>query len=708
MAGDGQWVMDIVWHAMLIIWNVLADFWSTWSMELLLVTSFVMQLVLTFFAGLRWRGASDKLRGVIWLSYVSADYVAAAALGHLSLSVCGTSGGRQLIAFWAPFFLLHLGGPDSITAYELEDNKLSARSALGFGLRVAQAVFVVSRSIYGSRALVPAAWLMLLVGVAKYAERTLALRRANLGNVRTSIDRQQRWHEPSDDGDDSDSLLMRAHSNLDMCKHAIVDSYSLDTDAEISKRTTITMPMFDRRSLPKMTEVELSLLYDLLYTKAPVIHTWHGYCVRALSPLVVTAVLLLVEFSNKQGRHRRKQSDVVITRVLLVATLLLETASLVRALGSSWTGFLLYSRLPKGWIRHEAFCASRWPRFRRAVASLGRLAKVRSHRSWSGRMGQLNVLQLVTHEKQADELQFWGDAMRRSRSIVVIAEDVKELVFSCVTDKLNDFRLSLLKHAAPRMHWTDDQIKEAAKFRTKRGQQTLTKYHVEDDLRFSLGDVLQVGILIWHIGTDMYLLMSGKDLQATQGTRVAQKVRAIRTLSNYMMYLLAVRPDMLPDLVSRKLFELNCKDLARLWSEHGTPAAADDLRSSSGLGKVEAILPWNWKLFQLYNKHRPTSSSRNKQEELARMVSDPRYLDSHVSVNPYLVRGRELAKKLHDLEASRELDLVQLILEVWVDILFYAGYRCSKESHAKQLSEGGELITIVWLMAEHAGMFVIS
>ena len=30
----------------------------------------------------------------------------------------------ELTAFWAPFLLLHLGGPDSITAYALEDNEL--------------------------------------------------------------------------------------------------------------------------------------------------------------------------------------------------------------------------------------------------------------------------------------------------------------------------------------------------------------------------------------------------------------------------------------------------------------------------------------------------------------------------------------------------------------------------------------------------------
>lgn len=57
---------------------------------------------------------------------------------------------------------------------------------------------------------------------------------------------------------------------------------------------------------------------------------------------------------------------------------------------------------------------------------------------------------------------------------------------------------------------------------------------------------------------------------------------------------------------------------------------------------------------------------------------------------------------------KEELDIVQVILDVWVKMLFYASYQCSKESHAKQLSQGGELTTIVWLMAEHVGLFIVN
>ncbi|KAG8037245.1 hypothetical protein GUJ93_ZPchr0004g40431 [Zizania palustris] len=166
MAGD-LWVMDIIWHSMVLGLNALVDVWKNWSMEILLGASFVLQLVLALTAGFRWRGTgatSGAVRKVVWFCYVGASYVATTALGKFSVS--GTSGTRQLVAFWSPFFLLHLGGPDSITAFELEDNQLSARYVMEFILRVVGVVYIIYKSISGSWDLILAAWLMFLVGVA--------------------------------------------------------------------------------------------------------------------------------------------------------------------------------------------------------------------------------------------------------------------------------------------------------------------------------------------------------------------------------------------------------------------------------------------------------------------------------------------------------------------------------------------------------------
>jgi hypothetical protein len=44
--------------------------------------------------------------------------------------------------------------------------------------------------------------------------------------------------------------------------------------------------------------------------------------------------------------------------------------------------------------------------------------------------------------------------------------------------------------------------------------------------------------------------------------------------------------------------------------------------------------------------------------------------------------------------------MLQLLLDVWMDFLVYGANRCSRESHAKKLSNGGELTMILWIMTE--------
>nr|AHW98593.1 hypothetical protein [Oryza punctata] len=715
MAGDGRWVMDIIWHTLLHGGDAVGDIWSSWSMEILLGVSFVAQLVLTVTAGFRWRSASAALRHVIWLFYVSADFVATTALGHLSVS--GTAGKRRLVAFWAPFFLLHLGGPDSITAYELEDNQLSARHVLELALRFAGAVYIVYKSTHGSWVLVTASVLMLLVGVAKYAERTLALHRANLANLRRSVERQRRRRRHRKEGggrrppklvfagDDDDALVMKAHALFHICKNSMVDSsvetasHTYDAAAADTKETLFQL---EWPQLFRVMEMELSLMYDFLYTKAAVIHTWHGYAIRAASPVFTAVSLVLVELSNVAGRHRR--SDVVITRVLLVATFLLETASLLRAVSSSWTGFLLHRGLRPGWIRHEALCASRWLRFHRAMNSIGRLANSQAHRRWCGKMGQLSVFQLITGggDRESQDRPWDKECEQYSKkNTMVIPPEVKEVVFRRVRQQLLDLRARMNREAAD-----VDLRKMAANLRTKRGQLALQNRNLLGELRWSLGDELQLGILTWHVATEIFLLLSGRTATAAveDDGVLARRVRTITTLSDYMMYLLAVRPDMLPGLVTRKLFELTCDDLARIWSKHHAPAAA---------ATAADAVPR--KFFRLRRvSPRISHMIRSwEEEELAKMLIDQwRRRDDDtgggVALNKYLSRGVELAMKLLELERKGKEDMVQVILEVWVDMVFYASYRCSKEAHAKQLSQGGELTTVLWLVAEHVGLFLVS
>jgi hypothetical protein len=49
----------------------------------------------------------------------------------------------------------------------------------------------------------------------------------------------------------------------------------------------------------KVVEMELSLMYDVLYTKATVIHTWVGYSIRVASLTASATVTLLFLFYER-------------------------------------------------------------------------------------------------------------------------------------------------------------------------------------------------------------------------------------------------------------------------------------------------------------------------------------------------------------------------------------------------------------------------
>ncbi|EMS67089.1 hypothetical protein TRIUR3_14308 [Triticum urartu] len=159
------------------------DFWNAWAVQSLVLTSLTLQVALVLLAGIRRRGTSWRtFRFMLWLAYQLADATAIYALGHLSFDGA-TPREHRLVAFWAPFLLLHLGGPDNITAYSLEDNMLWLRHLLNLGLQVLGASYVLYKHYIGTQdMLLLAAILMFVVGVVKYGERTWALSRPSKRN----------------------------------------------------------------------------------------------------------------------------------------------------------------------------------------------------------------------------------------------------------------------------------------------------------------------------------------------------------------------------------------------------------------------------------------------------------------------------------------------------------------------------------------------
>jgi hypothetical protein len=104
---------------------VTAEIFSILNPKTLVMLSFLLQVMLLVLAEFRRRIDSGVLRLFVWSAYMLADATAIYVLGHMS--VTSTSSEHELMVFWAPFLLLHLGGQGNITAYAIEDNQLWLR-----------------------------------------------------------------------------------------------------------------------------------------------------------------------------------------------------------------------------------------------------------------------------------------------------------------------------------------------------------------------------------------------------------------------------------------------------------------------------------------------------------------------------------------------------------------------------------------------------
>jgi len=96
--------------------------------------------------------------------------VAIFVLGHLAVRAGQPR--HQLMSFWAPFVLVHLGAQDTITAFSKQDNELWKRHLLSLVTQVAVAGYVVAKASWPDVRLRAAVVLIFVSGCFRYAKRT--------------------------------------------------------------------------------------------------------------------------------------------------------------------------------------------------------------------------------------------------------------------------------------------------------------------------------------------------------------------------------------------------------------------------------------------------------------------------------------------------------------------------------------------------------
>ncbi|XP_059436567.1 uncharacterized protein LOC132169564 [Corylus avellana] len=679
--------------------------YNEWNIQGFVLLSLSIQTILILFAPFRKRTNNAFIIFLLWVAYLGADWAANFGVGLISNSQKFSQkhdDDADILTFWAPFLLLHLGGPDTITAFALEDNALWQRHLVGLLSQVAAAIIVFGQSFPRNRLWVPTV-LLFVAGTIKYGERTRALFLANLNRFRESMLKEpipapcyaklmeeytsmkganlpvqiELIPEPNiysdtghynDDDDVDEGMLVdvaaveHAYSFFKIFDGLIVDLIFSFRESDDSR------PFFRRihpRDAFKVLAIELNFIYETLYTKVAVVHSMVGYIVRFISWLAVMAAFSTFYCLDKKVFRR---IDVGITYTLLFGAIGLDTIALFTLVFSDWTAASIRKPSRYNCIAaiKKLFCPllQKFLNLKRInwtdtkSTSVMDCARRSLLRRWSESLHQYSLIDYCLEERHHEKNYF----------IYVIDEylglkdiyDMKYVSRKTFTEGLWDFIFDELKMKSS----PADDPETAKRICSVRGESALQKAGNTKLLRYIVDVEYDQSLILWHIATEIlyHTESSNEDANTTQRD-------ICKTLSDYMLYLLVMRPTMMSAVagIGLKRFHDTCTE-----AKH---------------------------FFQ-----RKVNIGENQEQACAKI------LEVDTDVEPVAVNGDRsksvlfdaciLAKELRNLEADKKWKLMS---EVWVELLSYAASHCRANTHAAQLSKGGELITFVWLLMAHFG-----
>ncbi|KAL5757620.1 hypothetical protein ACOSP7_020231 [Xanthoceras sorbifolium] len=658
------------------------NLWNVCEIRVMILLSLFLQIVLITFGSRRKFTAGSWISITVWSAYLMADWVATVALGNLANSQGYSDANRStdkknshLHEFWAPFLLLHLGGPDTITAYSLEDNELWLRHLLGLVVQVGVAFYIIIRSWSNNNALTFIAIPVFISGIIKYGERNFVLRSLSNKHFENSIvstpDPFQDFVEDVDEDLRVKRMTGSTEDGINQEDLHLVQAYLLFKRVEIFFAGLVLNTIERRRIYSiikymsaveafKVIEIELGFMFDVLYTKATIVYTRLGIFLRFLS--FACSLSALVVFFVIINIHDHSQVDISITYSLLVGAFLLEIYAFIILFFSNWTN-LWFIKLKKShdntilkafvdrWFSGHCHSVCIGPR--RQSGSIRQYNLITT--SWRKRMQPAYIRWVVQKLPYMDELL--EECLHWTRTDVNI-KYLQEKIFRSLQEKADKIN----------QDWPRD------KMLAQRGAFVLEKYRIEIDFSWCTTRMKFIdSLVIWHLATDFiyHADQDHADLDRNPDKFIS------KCLSDYMMYLLVFCPSMLPkDFGETKRYEATSAKVIQIFEK-----MRNDITNASKVREV---------LIQHY--------TQSHQERVAANVG--RGMRQH---EPLLKYGCILYRQLQSDEIKE--GKWKIISEVWVEMLGYAAHKCGWKLHCQHLRKGGrELLTHVCLLMAHFGL----
>ncbi|KAI6707444.1 hypothetical protein NL676_010406 [Syzygium grande] len=675
------------------------ELWKEWELRLLILLSLFLQLTLVTQGFRRKSIYRYWIRVVVWTTYLSADSIATLTLGVLSNRLANIKEMKgtidppsQITAFWAPFLLLHLGGPDTITAYALEDNELWLRHLARLCIQVGLACYIYFMALSGSTLSILAAG-MILVGFIKYAERTLCLYLASEGRLRDSmlslpdfgpiyprimeqytlkkeegyrvdIDEVTEVPDPEDfsvqcsqaSDEEQATTLVKAYELFKVFKLLFVGLILNSGDLEASKRMFMNPDAMNSVTVFGIVEIELGFMYDLLYTKALLLNRAWGSIRWVVNLSVPSAVLV---FFSLQDRKDYPKVDICITFLLISVSILLEIYSVLLAISSDWVGHWRLQR-PGG----------------STISSAVAFLQICPNPRWSNSVAQFSLLGLSIRKRNR--------IFSKYRRFAKLDDKLVKNFYIGYKDFKSNMKEWILSHTRDTVNYLEqnDRFKSGLTSLKLEASVALKRSN-HDHLNWSVKDMeFDQSILIWHIATE---LCHYKD----HGNRQGQKAEDV---TNFKMNTLVDAEKFFEDklAVSSKKETSTMKRAQKLFKK--------EKRVDTGVHSCE-------------KEHKSTKSS-----DLCKLCH--LLLRVGTKLPAKKIRGGKgrsvlfdacyLAFQLNSIGPNDFSTKWGLIGKVWAKFLIYAACQSKGNEHSESLSRGGELLSHVWLLMAHLGVAELS
>ncbi|KAM3223267.1 hypothetical protein ACQJBY_056923 [Aegilops geniculata] len=642
----------------------------------------------------------------------------------------GHGGSNSMLeVLWAPILLIHLGGQDGITAYNIEDNELWTRHILTSVSQVTVAVYVFYKSWSGDdKRLLEAAILFFIFGTLKCIEKPLAHKRASInslvssGNpIRRSINAQKLKIDPLEDFIDKATspveeigYLLTAATPVDFTPYKLfVDLASPSADDRI--RMLMSFSVLNGDHVYCQLQHWLSQTFQLLYTKQrmsplrssdyinscdrvhnrnrkyaralarslgytnitemesstnfQVIPVLFGLAVRGLSAYISFGAIALFHYSRREAYS---EDDVKVTYALLCCTAAVET------LAMSVYGITRATETPEPMtVRPEN--GNMVSQYNPVETRISNMRGIKP--DYDDMVSQYNLIGLLVRNRKHS----W---IMKIVGVLECTDFLQQRWHMKSSSSSRNITKLVFKYLKGGWEHHIRDVSSYKKFNDNRGQFTLRHQGCYQQLEWSLEGAFDESVLLWHLATDFCYYHKGAShsqqaLQCTQDwcphanwcRKSVHHEGAVRCreMSNYMMYLLFVNPEMLMPGTRRDLFIAAYKALNEIIIQRDNQPLKERELTQRIIDAVDGgSLP-------------PDGT----QQQQGGIIYD----------------ARSIAKVLCGLPEEK---MWTVIKGVWVEMMCFSAARCRGYLHAKGLGTGVEYLTYVWFLQYYMGMETLA